>query len=123
MDLMDLMGKSAPGQAIKGALKGVGALTGCSGNEMPTSGQQDEVLYPEGSKVCYNLGSSQYRVTLLEPMLEGRLSTLAEFENGKRTMIENNWVTPNSPGCNDEMMKYIPEDDEDDDASMEYEDE
>jgi len=85
--------------ALEGVGKLISSLTGCSNNALPTSAEDSNVIHPAGSKVCYQLGPASYTVILLEDMLSDRMSTLAQFDNGKQTMIENSWVSDMSPTC------------------------
>lgn len=86
--------------ALEGAAKLIGSLAGCSGNTLPTDGNQaGQEIYPAGTDVCYSLNGAKYKLKLLEPLTEGMRSVRAEDANGKFTMANAAWISDLQPGC------------------------
>ena len=121
-DFLSAVGKAvmmtAAGKALKGAARGAGMLTGCSGsNTLPTDGNDDEIR-PAGETVCYNLNGSKYRVELAEPQMSSMRSVRGKDNNGRIIVMQTDWITDDEPNCNDEFKAYSPKremEDEDED--------
>lgn len=101
--------------AMEGVGKLIGSLVGCSGNQLPTDGGNGNELYPAGKKVCYTLNGAKYKLTLLEPLMEGQMSVRAEDDNGKFTMANAEWISDITPDCREAFPIQEEEYEEDDD--------
>lgn len=96
-------GMAIPAQgrvALQNAAQLINGLIGCSGNTLPTDGNQSgQEIYPAGTDVCYALDGANYKIKLLEPLTEGMRSVRAEDANGKFVMANAAWISDLEPGC------------------------
>jgi len=95
MDWAGIAKMSMPAQlgvAARGGTKGLASLIGCTGAQEITQGNQEQVIYPKGSHVCYVVGSSTMTVKLLEDLTTESMNVKAEMPNGLINFIPAQWV-------------------------------
>lgn len=81
------------GKAATMAMKGLGSLIGCSGNQV-AGNDSGEIIAPKGEQMCLVVGSQEIPVVLQEDLTTDRMGVYATFPDGVTKPVDAQYLVP-----------------------------